>query len=336
MKNTNSFKLNFKISNLRQLVVFTETVSNGSMSAAAKRLGMTPSAVSQTIKALEQQSKVTLLHRSTRKLALTEDGKQCFVHCLQLMASWQAATDSLTQARDAPSGALRIAAPLGLGPHIASALASVLSTWLQLRLRLLVSDEMVDLIDARVDLAIRIGTLADSGWTAQKLCELETIMCASPAYLAHNGTPKNPEQLNGHQWIALEREVEAARSVGISDDAAPAIPVTLFNEKRIKQTVHVGVRIVSTTQPTVQQMCEEGLGIARLSYIEALSSLKRHSLVQVLPKWSLPTLPVTIVTPSKDGQPAKVRVAVDALRLYFRDLPTLRQPKIAADLSNIH
>ena len=308
---------------LRQLVVFAETVSRGSMSAAAKRLGMTPSAVSQTIKALERQSAVTLLHRSTRKLTLTEDGKQCYFHCLQLMASWKAAADSLTQARDAPTGELRIAAPLGLGPRIAPALASVLSTWPQLRLRLLVSDEMVDLIDARVDLAIRIGTMADSGWTAQKLCDLETVMCASPAYLARNGTPDSPQDLSDHQWIALERQVDAARSVDSSDGATPVIPVTLFGERRMKQTVHVGVRVVSTTQPAIQQMCEEGLGIARLSYIEVLSSLKHHSLVHVLPKWTFPALPVTLVTPRKDGQPAKVRAAVDALRSYFRDLPTV-------------
>jgi DNA-binding transcriptional LysR family regulator len=284
---------------------------------------MTPSAVSQTIKALERQSAVTLLHRSTRKLTLTEDGKQCYFHCLQLMASWKAATDSLTQARDAPTGELRIAAPLGLGPRIAPALASVLSTWPQLRLRLLVSDEMVDLIDARVDLAIRIGTMADSGWTAQKLCDLETIMCASPAYLARNGTPDSPQDLSDHQWIALERQVDAARSVDSSDGATPVIPMTLFGERRMKQTVHVGVRVVSTTQPAIQQMCEEGLGIARLSYIEVLSSLKHHSLVHVLPKWTFPALPVTLVTPRRDGQPAKVRAAVDALRSYFRDLPTV-------------
>ncbi|MDR6450406.1 DNA-binding transcriptional LysR family regulator [Paraburkholderia terricola] len=312
------------MNDLRQLVVFAETVSRGSMSAAAMRLGMTPSAVSQTIKALERQSGVTLLHRSTRKLTLTEDGRQCYFHCLQLMTSWKAATDSLTQARDAPTGELRIAAPLGLGPHIAPALASVLSTWAQVRLRLLVSDEMVDLIDARVDLAIRIGKMADSGWTAQKLCELETIMCASPAYLERNGTPNSPLELSDHQWIALEQQVEAARSVGSSDGATPVIPVTLFSESRMKQTLHVKVRVISTTQPTVQQMCEEGLGIARLSYIEVLSQLKRHNLVHVLPEWSFPTLPVTLVTPRKDGQPAKVRAAVDALRSYFRGLPTVR------------
>ncbi|QDQ82943.1 LysR family transcriptional regulator [Paraburkholderia megapolitana] len=312
------------MNDLRQLVVFAETVSHGSMSAAAIRLGMTPSAVSQTIKALERQAGVTLLHRSTRKLTLTEDGKQCYAHCLQLMASWKAASDSLSEARDAPTGELRIAAPLGLGPYIAPALASVLSTWPQLRLRLLASDDMVDLIDARVDLAIRIGNMADSDWTAQKLCELETILCASPAYLARNGTPKNPQELSDHQWITLEMQVEAARSVSSSDGAAPVIPMTLVGERRTKQTVQVSVRVISTTQPAVQQMCEEGLGIACLSYIEVLSSLKHHNLVHILPKWALPTRPVTLVTPRKDGQPAKVRAAVEALRSYFRDLPTVR------------
>ena len=312
------------MNDLRQLVIFAETVAHGSMSAAALRLGMTPSAVSQTIKALEQQSGVTLLHRSTRKLTLTEDGKQCYFHCLQLMASWKAASDSLTQARDAPSGELRIAAPLGLGPHIAPALASVLATWPQLRLRLLVSDEMIDLIDARVDLAIRIGKMADSGWTTQKLFDLEAIMCASPACLARNGKPNSPKDLSEHQWIALERQVDAARSVAASDSPTPVIPVTLLSERRTKQTVQVSVRVLSTTQPTVQQLCAEGLGIARLSYIEVLDLLKHHKLVHVLPKWTLPTLPVTLVTPRKDGQPAKVRAAVAALRAYFRDLPTVR------------
>ncbi|QGZ65168.1 LysR family transcriptional regulator [Paraburkholderia acidisoli] len=325
---------------LRQLVVFAETVASGSMSAAAARLGMTPSAVSQTIKALERQAGVTLLHRSTRKLALTEDGKQCYAHCERLMSSWKAASDSLSQARDAPSGELRIAAPLGLGPLIAPALSLVLSTWPQLRLRLMVSDDMVDLIDARVDLAIRIGKLADSGWTAQKLCELDTILCASPAYLERHGTPGTPQALSGHHWIALEREVEAARSLDAADGAAPAIPVTLYTEsraekrpekrpekrteKRVKQTVRVNVRAMSTSQPAVQQLCEEGMGIARVSYVEVLAQLKSRRLVHVLPKWAFAPLPVTLVTPRKEGQPAKVRAAVQALRDYFRDLPVVR------------
>ncbi|MEO7067282.1 MAG: LysR substrate-binding domain-containing protein [Rhodanobacter sp.] len=88
--------------------------------------------------------------------------------------------------------------------------------------------------------------------------------------------------------------------------------------------MHVGVRAVSTAQPTVQQLCEEGLGIARLSYIEAFNALQRHELVPLLPKWTLRTFPVTLVTPRKDGQPAKVRAAIDALRTYFQDLPTSR------------
>lgn len=156
------------MNDLRPLFVFAETVSRGSMSAAAARLGMTPSAVSQTIKGLERQYGVTLLHRSTRKLTLTEDGQRCYEHCLRLKEAYTAATDSLSEARDAPTGELRIAAPIGFGSYVAPALAPILTDWPELRLRLLVSDEMVDLIDARVDLAIRVGKLANSDWVARK------------------------------------------------------------------------------------------------------------------------------------------------------------------------
>ena len=98
---------------LKPLAVFAETVDAGSMSAAARRLGMSPSAVSQTIRALEQQGGVTLLHRSTRKLALTEAGERYYPHCKRLLEAARAAAESLQQARDAPTGELRVAAPVG-------------------------------------------------------------------------------------------------------------------------------------------------------------------------------------------------------------------------------
>ena len=305
------------MNDMRSFVVFAETVSQGSMSAAAARLGMTPSAVSQTIKALEKQSGVTLLHRSTRKLALTEDGRRCYAHCVRLIDAWRAASESLAQARDAPSGELRIAAPLGFASFIAPALAPVLSTWPQLRLRLLVADEMVDLIDARVDLAIRVGRLADSAWTGRRMCELETLLCASPAYLERHGTPEHPRDLKAHHWIALERDLQET-------DQAPTYTLTLHGAKRTKETVTMNVRIASTAQPTLQQICERGLGIARLAYIDAESAIKRGNLMHVLPNWSFPMLPVTLVSPRKDSKPAKVRVAADALKAYFEAMPTAR------------
>lgn len=264
---------------------------------------------------------MTLLHRSTRKLALTEDGKRCYAHCVRLIDAWRAASESLAQARDAPSGELRIAAPLGFASFIAPALAPVLSTWPQLRLRLLVADEMVDLIDARVDLAIRVGKLADSAWTGRRICELETLLCASPAYLERNGTPEHPRDLKAHHWIALERDLQ-------ENEEEPTYTSTLHGAKRTKETVTMNVRIASTAQPTLQEICERGLGIARLAYIDAQSAIKRGNLIPVLPNWTFPMLPVTLVSPRKDSKPAKVRVAADALKAYFEAMPTARSKVI--------
>ena len=180
------------------------------MSAAARRLGMSPSAVSQTIRALEQHGGVTLLHRSTRKLALTEAGERYYPHCQRMLEAARAAAQSLQQARDAPTGELRVSAPVGFANHIAPALAPLLAEAPQLRLRLLVDDAMIDLIDARIDVAIRIGRLADSSWVARRLCDFDTILCASPDYLARAGMPATPQQLPAHQWLAFGRERRSA------------------------------------------------------------------------------------------------------------------------------
>ena len=175
---------------LKSYAVFAETVAAGSMSAAARRLGMTPSAVSQIIGGLERQTGVTLLHRSTRRLALTEAGERCYPHCLRLLEAGQAATASLEQARDAPAGELRIAAPVGFGAHVAPALAPVLAEWPRLRLRLIVADDLIDLVEQRIDIALRVGRAADSLWAVRRLCDLDLILCAAPTYLDRHGQPE--------------------------------------------------------------------------------------------------------------------------------------------------
>jgi DNA-binding transcriptional LysR family regulator len=126
--------------NLKPYSVSAVTVAANIMSAAARRLDMSPSAVSQTIRALKLQAGVTLLQSSTRKLALTQAGERCYPYCRQLLEVGRAATDSLAQARDEPTGELRIAAPVGFAAHIASALAQLLAQSPHLRLGLMVHD----------------------------------------------------------------------------------------------------------------------------------------------------------------------------------------------------
>ncbi len=309
---------------LKPYAVFAETVATGSMSSAARRLGMSASAVSQTIRGLELQVGVTLLHRSTRKLSLTAAGERCYPHCRRLVEAARDAADSLTQARDAPSGELRVSAPVGFAAHIAPALAPLLAGAPQLRLHLLMDDEMIDLIDARIDIAIRVGRLADSGWIARHLCELEMILCAAPAYIERHGSPGAPADLAGHHWLALARETAPApdRDAARTEDGQPTLTLDLHGAAGERQRVDVGVRIASNNLVSLQQMCEHGLGIARFGHADVLPSLARGALRRVLPQWRFAPTPVAALTPRRDGDPAKVRFAADAFKRYFATLPT--------------
>ncbi len=327
---------------LKPLAVFAEVVDAGSMSGAARRLGMSPSAVSQTIRALEQHGGVTLLHRSTRKLALTEAGERYYPHCQRMLEAARAAAQSLQHARDAPTGELRVSAPVGFAIHVAPALAPLLDAAPELRLRLLVDDAMIDLIDHRVDVAIRAGRLADSNWIARRLCDFDMILCASPDYLERRGAPATLQQLPAHQWLAFGRETPmdgphdgfaapgnaslggAGKAIGkgaLATSQPATMPLDMHSAAGERHRIHVQARIASNNQISLQQMCEHGLGLARLALPDAASALARGTLVRVLPQWKFAAIPVWAVTPRRDeAEAAKVRVAVDALRRYFATL----------------
>ena len=309
---------------LKSYAVFAETVAAGSMSAAARRLGMTPSAVSQIIGGLERRAGVTLLHRSTRRLTLTEAGERCYPHCLRMLEAGQAATASLEQARDAPSGELRIAAPVGFGAHVAPALASMLAEGPRLRLRLIVDDDLIDLVEQRIDIALRVGWAADSAWDVRKLCGLDMILCAAPAYLERHGQPKAPGELDRHQWLGLDRDTPGTVTAG---EAISNFSLNLDNGKGRHERIDIPIHFVTTNQIALQQMCEQGMGIACLSYADVRPALERGALMRVLSRWHLPSRLVTMVAPKRDGVPAKVRVAMIALEQYFATLPNAPQPE---------
>jgi DNA-binding transcriptional LysR family regulator len=184
---------------------------------------------------------------------------------------------------------------VGFAAHIASALGPVLAEAPQLRLRLLVDDALIDLIDARIDIAIRVGRLADSSAIARPLGDFEWIVCAAPGYLARHGTPATPEAL-------------------------PTIVLDPVDAQGVAERVDVGVRIASNNQLSLQQMCEQGLGMARLGHADVLPLLARGVLVHVLPQWHFGALPVNAVTQRRKGEPVKVAVAVDAFKRYFSTL----------------
>ena len=183
---------------LKRMALFATVVDRGSMLGAAEVLGMTASAVSQQIRKLEESTQVSLLHRTTRKLTLTEAGASFYESCAQVLALAEQAEQRLAELRDAPVGELRIAAPVGLpGKLLSEALAPLLRAHPGLSLRLFFHDEMIDLIERRIDLAIRVGQQDDSSLVARQVADWRMLLCAAPAYLARCGPVADPQQLLG-------------------------------------------------------------------------------------------------------------------------------------------
>jgi DNA-binding transcriptional LysR family regulator len=293
---------------LKRMAVFAEVVAAGSLTAAARRLGMTPSAVSQHLRQLEGALGLALLHRSTRKLTLTEAGARYIEGCTAMVAAARAAEQALERHRDEPEGELRIAAPIGFGGLLARALAP-LRRHPRLTLQLLLDDALVDLIEARVDIALRAGSLPDSSLVARRLGSMGAQMCAAPAYLAERGWPGMPQDLAQHDWLGARPFGTATQSLVLHSDAGETA------------TVQVNSRAQASQVTALHALCVEGWGIGVVVSEDDRRALADGRLVPVLPGWQLPDLPVYAVTPRRGEQPAKVRHALALLAAHFDPLP---------------
>lgn len=294
---------------LRQMAVFAHVIQAGSMSGAARDLGLTASAVSQQIRQLETDLGVTLLHRSTRKLSLSEAGAVFLDGCQAMVSAARGAEQRLADLRDAPVGELRLTAPADFArSHLAPALAPWLLDHPRLTLRLFASDERVDLIEHRIDLAIRIGRMPDSSLVARRLGTWEEVLCASPAYLARRGMPRSPADLAHHDWLSLTVLAEP-------------VHVEMTDAKGHVERLRLEPRLASNSASSLRELALAGLGIARQPLMDVSEALRRGQLVRLLPGWFLPELGVFAVTPRRDEQPAKVRQAIEAIRGYLDNSP---------------
>jgi DNA-binding transcriptional LysR family regulator len=287
---------------LKRMAVLAAVVRHGSFAAAARQLRTSTSAVSQQVRALETDMGVTLLLRSTRKLSLTPAGERFHAGCAAMVAAAEAAQAQLAQLRDAPEGELRIAMTVGFGRRVGPALAPLLAAHPGLRLHLQVEDGFTDLIDRRIDLAIRFGQLPDSAWVAQRIGTVHMSLYAAPSYLALRGVPATPQALQSADWLMAQDGTDQPRRV----------PGTEFS---------VQPRHTSNNQLTLQQLCEAGLGVAVLGDADVLDAVAAGRLLRLDAGFALPELPVWALTPQRDAQPAKVRHAIAALKSHLAEGP---------------
>lgn len=189
---------------LSNLQLFTRVVEEGSFSAAARYLGVTPSAVSRQISQLEAELGARLFHRTTRKQSLTEAGEIYFRHARGIVAELEQARLAVNRLTDTPSGNLHLTAEADfVVANIMPLLPEFLERYPAVQLRFSLSSGMMDLVDSGIDLAVRIGHLEDSSLIARKLAESRSVICASPVYLARHGTPRHPKDLEGHSCLSF-------------------------------------------------------------------------------------------------------------------------------------
>ena len=300
--------------NLKRMALFAHVVRHGSFSAAARALGMSTSAVSQQIRLLEREAGLTLMHRSTRALALTDVGSRYYAACQRLLDAADEAAAQLSAARDAPEGELRISAPLGMAGVIGAALGPWLRANPQLRLQLWLDDGWTDLVQGRIDLAVRVGQLPDSDWMAEPLGALARWVCAAPAWVQRHGRPSEPRQVPPAAW--LWRQPRAQWEF-------------LHVEGAQRQLVAAQPRIVCNSQPALLDLCGQGLGVTVLPASDVAAAVAAGQLVRLLPQWQLPSLPTWAVTPHRQRQPAKVSQAIALLRAQLGTAPEAGEGRAA-------
>ena len=284
--------------------VFDVIARTRTLSAAARELGKTPSAVTRSLDRLESTLDARLFARNTRALRLTDEGERFATHAARLLAEYEAAEQAVRTRRDDLRGRLRVTASATFASlHLAPIFAELLERHPQLELDLLLTDDYVDLVEQGVDLAIRIQRTAIGGpLIARRLAPDRRILCASPEYLARAGTPRTPADLVNHRCIVLERD-----------------PTWTFLSSRGKRTT---VRVPATVRTSLgafalQAVCA-GLGLARASEWHAATALASGKVVRVLPEHDLDDAGhILAVYPTRRRIPARTRALLDLLTTRF-------------------
>ncbi|MDN8434815.1 LysR family transcriptional regulator, partial [Acinetobacter baumannii] len=263
---------------LRAMGVFACVVEKSSFSGAARELGITTSAVSQQIRSLENEMDVILLHRSTRKLSLTEAGQAFFSSCQEMLAAAERGKIRINELRDDLIGDLRIATTPDLAvQHIIPALSHWMSAHRGLSVHFEVGHRYIDLIEERIDIAVRMSSTAvEESDSVIPMAFVDQILVASPSYLNQTSPILHPNDLNNHELLSIN---------AMNDSRSFNFQHAKTGEKL---NIEMASRLQSNNLQVAKALCQQGHGIARILYLDAQKELKNGSLIEILPDWKLP------------------------------------------------
>ncbi|HET7400160.1 MAG TPA: LysR family transcriptional regulator [Usitatibacter sp.] len=297
------------------MIAFVRTVERGGFSLAARELGLTPSAVSKLVTRLEDRLGVRLLNRTTRKLALTPEGEAYFHRSQRIIADIADAENEVAQFRARPRGLLRINVGTAFGMHqLSPALPAFLARHPEMQVELTITDRIVDLLEEGADLGIRLGTLVESSLVARRICELERVICASPAYLKRHGTPRRPDELLRHNCLSVAY--------------APNLRRWPFETGEGVRRIEVGGNVSANNADTLLQLACLGVGIIRLSDAIVGAAIGEGRLVPLLEDvHHREPLPLHAVYPQGRHRSPRVAAMIDFLVERFGTAPWRIEPR---------
>lgn len=294
---------------IESLESFVTVVESGQFSAAAERLGIGKSVISRRVSELEEHLGALLIQRTTRRLSLTDAGREFYPRAVQLLEDLAEAEQSVSTAQQALNGPIRLAAPLSFGLlHLAPALNTFMTKHPGVVLDMDFNDSQVDLIQEGVDLALRIGRLEDSSMVALPLAPIRALVCASPGYLARYGTPQTPEALAGHQGLCYSNLPEPQKW-------------RFIDSKGGSHTVRVENRMQANNGQILLEAAASGHGVCLSPTFIAYRTILEGRLVPLLKDYQIPSASAYVIYPNRRFIPQRVRALGEFLREQFGDRP---------------
>lgn len=293
------------VDTLTSMKVFAAVVDCGSFAAAADRLDISRAMASKYIAHLEEHLGTRLLQRTTRKLTLTETGTVYYERCVQILADIAEAEEGAAHLTEAPRGTLRLTVPVSFGLlHMGTLISDYLKRYPDVRIDVLLADRRVDLIEEGLDLAVRIGSLPESGLIAKRLGSDRIAICGAPAYLKQHGLPKIPADLAKHNCLTYSY-------------AATGDEWRMKDRHGALHTVKVSGSLRASNGDMAKLAALEGVGLIRQPRFLVGDDLRAGRLVEVLADYHAVELGIYAVYPSRKHLSAKVRVFVDYLTETF-------------------
>ena len=278
--------------------VFLAAVEGGSLSAAGRALGMPLATVSRKLSDLEGHLGARLLNRSTRRLTLTDAGRDYLAACKRILEDVGEAERAVAGEYSEPRGELVITAPIVFGRmHVLPVIAGFLAAFPEVDVRLSQGDRIVHLLDEHVDLAVRIGELPDSRLTATRVGHTRRVVCASPGYVAVHGAPASPRELAAHRCIAF--------------DAMMSAEAWRFREDGVEINVPVRPRLQVNTAEAAIDAAIAGVGVTRVLCYQIERLQRSGELQTLLGDFEPPAVPISLVHAGQRRLPLKLRAFLD-------------------------